>query len=285
MGDSMFVGDTGGMTPQGSEPGSPEPPELSRAELLSSKTTMQDRKRRPRPRDVDGEIAEDDERERKLSRASRWQIFLYHRHLPAREGEIITSVYGDIEPTSHEYIAARQRLVDDQKNFKSHILADMAKLLELHAQQPGNEVLLDTEVVPTATRLRDLAHAAWSPENFFSVWKYMRGYIDYDKSSPLGQYYMKHMFQGLALEIAKWLRAKKTSAAEGTLRRQEVHDFYFAMPKKPQFSGVSKDCFQEVFEHQRNQKRPRVDNAAAEAAAHDRFEIDEAPPPPPPPSA
>ncbi|RYC54489.1 hypothetical protein CHU98_g11715 [Xylaria longipes] len=196
--------------PVGSE--EPSAPLSSRGELLSSKTTMQDRKKRPRPHDANGEIAEDDERERKLSRVSRWQIFLYHRHLPTKEVETIKSAYGDVEPTSYAYTAARQRLVDDQKNFKNHVLANMA---------------------------------------------------------------------GLALEIAKWLRAKESSTAEGAHRRQEVHNFYFAMPKKANFSGVSKTCFHEVFEHQRNQKRSRVDNAAAEEAAHGRFEIDEAPPPPP----
>ncbi|RYC62816.1 hypothetical protein CHU98_g3384 [Xylaria longipes] len=254
----------------------------TRGELLSSKTTLQSRRRRARPADVEGAIAENDERERKLSRVSRWQHFLYHRHLPAKEADNIKSVYGDIAPTSYEYTAARQRLVDDQKNFKAHVLADMAKLLEKHAQQPSSAVLLDIEVEPSPARLRELANGAWSPENFFSVWKYMRGYVDYKKSSPLGQYYMKHMFQGLALEVTKWLRATKTSAAQGTLRRVEVHNFYFAMPKKEQFASVSKDCFAEVFEHQRNQKRPRTDDTAALAAAHGRFEIDEAPPPPPP---
>ncbi|KAI0550500.1 hypothetical protein F4679DRAFT_583466 [Xylaria curta] len=279
MADSMFVGG-GNDDDDVSVPGSPEPETMNRDELLSSKTTMQERKKRPRPRDVDGTIAEDDERERKLSRASRWQIFLYHRHLPAVEADTIKSVYGDIEPTSHEYINARQRLVDDQKNFKAHLLADMAKLLEKHAEQPENKVLLDLDVEPSPARLRALAHSAWSPENFFQVWKYIKGYVDYEKSTPLGQYYMKHMFQGLALEVAKWLRVKGNEA-EGLARRQEVHNFYRAMPKKAEFSAVSKDCFYEVFEHQRNQKRQKKDDEAAIAAAHERFEIDEPPPPPP----
>ncbi|KAK4113036.1 hypothetical protein N656DRAFT_778550 [Canariomyces notabilis] len=37
--------------------------------------------------------------------------------------------------------------------------------------------------------LVEKVNAAWSPENFFRVWTYMHGRVDYNKSHPLGQYY------------------------------------------------------------------------------------------------
>ncbi|KAI1494443.1 hypothetical protein F5X96DRAFT_665737 [Biscogniauxia mediterranea] len=264
---------------------SPTPPPKTRQDILSSKTTMQTRKRRAQPAELNDEIAADDVKERKLNRASRWQIFLYHRRIPELDAPTIKEIYGDIAPESLEWANARQRFVDDQKNYKAHVLSYMETLLESHAQQPENKNLLDIEVSVSPARFREMAHSAWSPENFFQVWKYMRGYIDYEKSTDLGKYYMKHMFQGLAVEVASWMRESKADKGKGMARREELHKFYFAMPKKDQFASVSKECFAEIFEHQRNQKRSKKDEAAEEAAAHERFEINEEPPPPPTPSS
>ncbi|KAI1818906.1 hypothetical protein F4861DRAFT_544562 [Xylaria intraflava] len=121
----------------------------------------------------------------------------------------------------------------------------------------------------------------WSAENFFRVWTYMRGYVEYERSSDLGKYYMKHMFLGLACEVTVWLRHNLKSEADGRAMRQDLHDFYFAMPKKEVFADVDKSCFHEIFAHHRNQKRAKKRNHDAEQRAFERFVINEAPPSPP----
>ncbi|CAJ2506884.1 Uu.00g080700.m01.CDS01 [Anthostomella pinea] len=59
-----------------------------------------------------------DERNRKSNRASRWEIFLYHRHIPETEQAPINQVYEkEVDPDSMDYTIARQQLRDNQKNW------------------------------------------------------------------------------------------------------------------------------------------------------------------------
>ena len=43
----------------------------------------------------------------------------------------------------------------------------------------------------TRPLLLDFFAKLFTPGNFFAVWRYMRGYVEFEGSSELGQYYMK----------------------------------------------------------------------------------------------
>ncbi|KAH6613525.1 hypothetical protein F5144DRAFT_487652 [Chaetomium tenue] len=215
-----------------------------RERILASKSSMDVRRVRKRPApprlsnaDDDGddddeaaaaEVAEDDARGRKLTSVSLWQIFLYHTRRPEKDEEYIKSIYGEsVDPHGLEWANARQHFLDDQKNCKFRVIHNME-----HAQQPEYTLLLDTRVDVSRQVLTPLAHAAWSSENWTKVWTYMVGRVDYDGSHVLGQYYMRTMFQGLAVEVAVYLRVKAKDEDLALARRQELLEFYDDMTKK-----------------------------------------------------
>ncbi|KAI0483357.1 hypothetical protein GGR56DRAFT_686679 [Xylariaceae sp. FL0804] len=262
---------TGTGSGSGTGTGTAKTPE-TRKEFLSSGTTMDARKKRPRPT-TDPE----DENQRKLQRAIRWHLFLFHRNIPAMEKALIQGALGEVAADSHEYLDARRQCLDNQKNFKSNLLTKMVSLVKAHAEE---HKLLDIEVTLSATRKAAIVKEAWSPQNFFHMWSYIKGYIDYEKSSALGQYYMRNMFIGLAGEILDYLDVQLRTPKEAEARKKKLHSFYFDMPAVPQFGAIDKKCFHEVFEHGRNQKRQKVTNDTT-AKSHERFLIEDEPPPPP----
>lgn len=227
--------------------------------------------------------------EKKLAvdRASRWHHFLYHVSIPAQVVIAkVEKIYGEaFNKACKEHVAARQKFKKDPGSLKITTINAMEKFLIEYAYQPGNKINpLEMKKPPSVAELQKWAHGSWSPENFFRVWAYMRGFVDYDKSSPLGQYYMRTMFQGLAMEIADYILVKKHHPELGAARRSELHDFYFAMPKMKQFSEITKGCFAEIFERAPpglgDVKRQRRDSSvAAEEESLARFETDELPPP------
>ena len=51
--------------------------------------------------------------------------------------------------------------------------------------------MLDIRVDLSRPVLKDIAHRAFSPENWLKVGTYMAGRIDYEHSHALGQYYIR----------------------------------------------------------------------------------------------
>ncbi|KAK3896427.1 hypothetical protein C8A05DRAFT_20595 [Staphylotrichum tortipilum] len=110
-----------------------------REKILALKSSMAVRKVRKRPvppPDTDdeeedataaaAEVAEDDAHERKLTSVSLWQVFLYHYRRPEKDEENIKAVYGEsVDPHSLEWAEARLRFMNDQKNCKFRVLANM----------------------------------------------------------------------------------------------------------------------------------------------------------------
>ena len=43
----------------------------------------------------------------------------------------------------------------------------------------------------TRPLLLDFFSKVFTPGNFFAMWRYMEGYVQYEGSTELGQYYMK----------------------------------------------------------------------------------------------
>ncbi|EAQ87416.1 predicted protein [Chaetomium globosum CBS 148.51] len=204
-----------------------------------------DTRKRPAPPDnerpggddaaaVVAEMAEDDARERKLTSVSHWQVFLYHSRRPENDEENIKAVYGEsVDPHSLEWTEARARFMNDQKNLKFRVVKNMEALLKKHAEHPGNALMLDIRVDLSRPVLKDIAHRAFSPENWLKL----------------------AMFQGLAVEVAEYLRAKAKDTDTALARRQELLEFYDDMPKKNQYKHLTQAHFHQVFERQRRQKK------------------------------
>ncbi|ROW09962.1 hypothetical protein VPNG_06360 [Cytospora leucostoma] len=173
------------------------------------------------------------------------------------------------------------KMVGAQRNHKAHVLTNMKKLLPIWARYPGNEALYDIEGNPDPAVIKRIAHAAWSPENFFRVWTYMQGVVDYYQSADMGQYYMRTMFRGLALRIAKNERIRRAQGtAFGDADWKHVHVIYFAMPLNPVFEQVTRASFYEVPDRPKDRTRGRELEDMDLQAGIDAFEIDEEPPSP-----
>ncbi len=118
---------------------------------------------------------------KRLDREIRWHTFLYHSRLFAPA--IIKKVFGrDADENSVEFYEPRTKIQENVRTYKSKML----RLMEEHVM----------ECFKTSPNLRFCGEPArikyfkdlFNADNFYSVWYYMSGVIDVDRSLPLGDF-------------------------------------------------------------------------------------------------
>ncbi|KAI1107202.1 hypothetical protein F4804DRAFT_297961 [Jackrogersella minutella] len=162
-------------------------------------------------------------------------------------------------------------------------------LIIAHAEDKLYAGLLDVTVdfEENANLMRFMVTKAYSIQNYMYVWNYMKGYLDIEKSSSLGQFYCKKTFVLLGIEMAKVIRAEKSGKPGVKDREQQAHAYYYALPKFKDFVNVNKACFYETFVRgrcERRFKRIKTDHTAGHSEALQRMQdADSGTPPPSPP--
>ena len=142
-----------------------------------------------------------EEKRRVVKELARLHSFLYHNHL--HHVIAIKQVYGPtIRATSDTFLAARQIFYDDIKAYKNQVLDETRyednnkksakgmehQIRQMMAEFPELAGLVDED------DLLEFFDTHFTAENFFEVWNYMKGRIDYEKSTDLGKFYCQSEF-------------------------------------------------------------------------------------------
>ena len=123
----------------------------------------------------------------KLDRTMRQEAFLYISHF--RKSKIINSVYSNLSPDYTQFVQARNKYIDQVKNYQYTIL----KAIEVLVIAKFDKYLQLTISNSTEVHTTIITHfeQLFSAENFFNVQTFINRYLDYDNSLELGQYYIK----------------------------------------------------------------------------------------------
>ncbi|KAN0068231.1 hypothetical protein V8E54_013801 [Elaphomyces granulatus] len=181
---------------------------------------------------------------RKLDREIRWHSFLYHSNIFAKE--IIDSIYGangDVD--SGYFIAARTKVHDNIKSNKSRML----KRVKQHvATLMSEDMLLKDQIDPSV--LLPYFARKFNESNFLFCWYYMDGYLDVDRSSPMGVYFMKNHYANICTQV------KIATDTENVLphAHQRLLEFYDELPLAKEYYDVERCDFAELTERYRGQK-------------------------------
>ncbi|KAN0075599.1 hypothetical protein V8E54_006869 [Elaphomyces granulatus] len=186
------------------------------------------RKRRaPDPEDVEDVqlLAEQQAGYRRLDRAMRWNAFLH-----------FTNDLFAVE--------ARSKIFDNTKSWKWRVLKKMEEFVEI--------VLLSEEhrlvrMYKTRSLLSQFFTTLFNTKNFFDVFYYMDGYVSFERSSELGQYYMRCKYHSYDCSTA----TDRVCSSE----RDRLLRFYDSLPSHDSFKQVNKEQFYEVRSRYRNDKK------------------------------
>jgi len=178
-------------------------PLSTRARLAVAATTKKSRKRKRVAEEDDGD-GDRNRRIRSLDREIRWSTFLFFTNDLWQD--IVKAVYGStVDMDSDEAMQARAKVFDSVKSYKNKVLLRM----EVDIQRPTTAVfsaygkynhvkaLLEAKehevlkMYKTNDLLVKFFAGVFTPRNFFHFWYYMEGYVEYEDSKALRQFYMR----------------------------------------------------------------------------------------------
>lgn len=170
----------------------------------------------------EGTIALMPEIKGKIDRIIRLHHFQYHSRLfwPA----IIRETFGpDVDYNDPKYSTARTKITENMRTYKSRML----RAMESHV----TTVLTANPNLKTASKGEVKQHFIniFNPENFYEVWYYMVNIIDVEKSTELGQYYMRGMYVNIALAcvpVVKMVMSGGLGVADLRAKAQEVSSLF-----------------------------------------------------------
>ena len=120
----------------------------------------------------------------------------------------IRDIYGNPEETSFTFSAARVKILEWAKGWKSKSLARMLvrfyvilnRLLLIfyrstyNTRRKGAERKIQTSASSNVSSLHHYFQKAFTADRFLEVFYWARPILDFEKSSPLGQYYLKRNY-------------------------------------------------------------------------------------------
>ncbi|KAN0080892.1 hypothetical protein V8E54_004096 [Elaphomyces granulatus] len=190
---------------QGDNPNGPRPEIASLASVRRARTQPVIRaKKRKAPRDP--AVEEDDAKLRLLAIDTeiRWHSFLYHAWSNFQEA--IGKIYGDIEPESTEWVWARGRFQDGIKRYKNMVLDKMeAYLKQLVTDQSHLQYTTEDGIIAELKK-------QFNKENFFHIFYYMHGYLDFDTTT-----HQNAIWVVLGAEVWKYIKAGADKNARDNL--------------------------------------------------------------------
>ncbi|KAI9873386.1 MAG: hypothetical protein M1830_000468, partial [Pleopsidium flavum] len=95
--------------------------------------------------------------------------------------------------------------------------------------------------------LKNFSKGIFNPSHFFYVWYYMEGYVDYERSSPLRQYYIKSIYDNIACETNLYMEAVEAAGGVSADARQKLLAYYDLPPTMPDYKQVDKSDFRRLW--------------------------------------
>ncbi|KAF1814104.1 hypothetical protein P152DRAFT_107712 [Eremomyces bilateralis CBS 781.70] len=190
---------------------------------------------------------------KKFGRETRWSWFLNHD--TDAYPSLIRKVYGQDFPAemtadSALWRRAKQVFKDQVKTFKAQTIEKMRDWLEQNVLL--NQVLSRLDSAGVALHLGE----KFSSEDFLNVWYYMKGYLDVDKSSQLGEFYCKSMFMSLGSFVWGIVRAERIEKTGSETAKSKLHKAWYSMCLAEPFEDVDRECFKELFNISSGQRDP-----------------------------
>ncbi|KAI9749067.1 MAG: hypothetical protein M4579_007018 [Chaenotheca gracillima] len=212
----------------------------------------------------------------KLNRKTRWLMLLYLNNV--HHDKVIKQVFSPApDPDSVLYRTARTTIFNTVKAYKHDTVENMiTHVKKCKGAVEEYHVLRTSQDIPT---LNNFFRSTFSKENFLHVFHFMQGYMEVDKSSDLGKYYLTNIYANLATQCK--LLVDKMEKGENGIKdfRHQLLEFFDVMATRKEFDSVTKAEFVEIFKRSARRRVPKKQKRLADNDT--RFHMSAAPPPPP----
>ncbi|KAI9749167.1 MAG: hypothetical protein M4579_006980 [Chaenotheca gracillima] len=192
-----------------------------------------------------------------VDRRARWLYFLEFQHEQSKEKMLSATLSPHWKQDSWEYREARIKVQDACKGYKQRMLLAMEhhvlEMLAIDQGEGGSGVL---EGMDSGASLAKYFNRKFSKENFLRVFSFIDGYVDFDNSTLLGQFYMKNIYANLASKTKMHLdwRAHRSGRAND---RESIIKFVDTMALAKEYDNVTKAEFEEIFDRAHRQRRKK----------------------------
>ncbi|OXV06464.1 hypothetical protein Egran_05768, partial [Elaphomyces granulatus] len=186
-------------------------------------------------------------KEKALKQSFRW-LYLTKFNTDGLE-DPIRDIYGNPEETSFTFSAARVKILEWAKGWKSKSLARMLEHVQ-HEKERSREEDPDF-CMARSSNVSSLHHyfqKAFTADRFLEVFYWARPILDFEKSSPLGQYYLKHYATDIYSNLAVQVKLHD-DLIEGDRRTEiqcswtDILSFWDEMASSQNYEGVDKGVF------------------------------------------
>lgn len=128
----------------------------------------------------------------KLDRAVRWNTLLIHTNANANN-LVQAIVEGKISPDSKDYGALYDKATNNPRTMKYQVLQRMEKFVRTLMDDHDEIFDEDMNDDQNAAKLRNWLRTAnnFTESDYFQVFYYIKDYVNYRRSAPLGQFFMK----------------------------------------------------------------------------------------------
>jgi hypothetical protein len=95
----------------------------------------------------------------------------------------------------------------------------------------------------------------FNAQNFFYCVYYIKDYVDFERSSARGRWYMQNIFANLGLFTFRWIKGGKKNGA-----RQYLIDAYDTLALNSRYDEIMIDDFQQLTQKYRNDRESKKRN-------------------------